>query len=202
MRRRMWVPLAALAIGVLMAALFRSCVTNQIVDGGNTENPFLEKEAVQPLLTEDDDFVYLSWTQNAMSYDDCYSFSLSGGPNAPVMACSFTKEKTNARKRIEFGEEDQETEAEYPGVPIPPETWNRVEQMLREMSLPLWQPPEQNLCDATANCLTIGRMKNGQAVRTDFDGTQAVPLMNLLMEIAEQAAAHSEEAATAESSMK
>lgn len=202
MRRRMWVPLAALAIGVLMAALFRSCVTNQIVDGGNTENPFLEKEAVQPLLPGNDDFVYLLWAQNAMNYDDCYSFSLSGGPDVPVMTCSFTKEETSARKRIEFGEEDQETEEEYPGVLISTEAWNRVERMLREMSLPAWQSPEQNLCDATTNCLTIGRMKNGQIVRTDFDGTQAVPLMNLLMELAEQTAAQGGKVATAESSLK
>lgn len=38
--------IAVLAVGVMLFALFRYFVTNQIMDGGNVENPFLVEEEV------------------------------------------------------------------------------------------------------------------------------------------------------------
>lgn len=189
MKRKMAIAgLAVLLLAAVAAAgvrLYRHFVADRVMDGGDMENPFLAEEEVWPLLPEDCTLVFLSWSQNAMSYDDSYRFSLGGGPETPYMACFFTADG----RRLELGTEETETGEEAPGAALSREKWEQVERLLREMSLPRYQSPEPGLSDAVTNCLSLVRMRDGQRETVDFDGTDAIPLGELLRETAQEAAA-------------
>lgn len=184
--------IAAFTLTALAAAgvlLYRHFVTERIMDGGDMTNPFLSQEEVSPLLPEEGELVSLLWLRNAMSYDDSYSFSLSGGPDAPVLACSFAEENRNAGDRPELGGDDPKTGEQYAPVPVSRARWEQTERLLRETSLPAYQPPEANLSDAETDRIDVTwREANGTERSAAFDGTDAAPLLALLKEIAREAA--------------
>ena len=178
---------ALAAAGIL---LYRHFVTDRIMDGGNMTNPFLSQEEVSPLLPEDGELVSLLWQRNAMSYDDGYRFSLGGGPDAPVLECSFAEEAGNAGARLELGEEDWASGETRSPAPVSRERWEQAERMLRELSLPAYQSPDPNLSDAETDRIDVTwREADGTEHSAAFDGTDAAPLLELLKEIAREAAA-------------
>ena len=180
------IALAALAAGIL---LYRHFVTDRIMDGGDMTNPFLSQEEVSPLLPEGGELVSLFWLRNAMSYDDSCRFFLSGGPDAPVLECSFADENGNAGARLELGEEDPETGEQYAPASVSRERWEQVERLLREMSLSAYQSPNPNLSDAETDQIDVTwREADGTEHSAAFDGTDATPLLELLKEIAREAA--------------
>ena len=185
--------IAAFALTALAAAgvlLYRHFVTDQITDGGDMTNPFLTQEEVLPLLPEEGEFLSLFWLKNAMSYDDCCRFSLSGGPDAPLLECSFAEENGSAGERLELGGEDGTSGEAHAPAPISRERWEQAERLLREMSLPAYQPPDPNLSDAETDRLDVTwREADGTEHSAAFDGTDAAPLLTLLKEIAREAAA-------------
>lgn len=185
--------IAAFALTALAAAgvlLYRHFVTDQITDGGDMTNPFLTQEEVLPLLPEEGEFLSLFWVKNAMSYDDCCRFHLSGGPDAPVLECSFAEENGSAGERLELGGEDGTSGKTYAPAPVSRERWEQVERLLREMSLPAYQPPDPNLSDAETDRLDVTWTEaDGTEHSAAFDGTDAAPLLSLLKEIAREAAA-------------
>ena len=180
--------LAALAAAGIL--LYRHFVTDRIMDGGNMTNPFLSQEEVSPLLPEDGELVSLFWLRNAMNYDDCCRFSLSGGPDAPVLECSFTEENGNAGDRLELGEENRASDEPHAPAPVSRMHWEQVERLLRETSLPVYQPPDPNLSDAGTDRIDVTwRGADGAEYSAAFDGTDAAPFLALLKEIAREAAA-------------
>ena len=185
--------IAAIALTALAAAgvlLYRHFVTDRIMDGGDMTNPFLTQEEVSPLLPEGGELVSLLWLRNAMNYDDCCRFSLSGGPDAPVLECSFADESGNTGDRLELGEEDWASGEAHAPAPVSRTRWAQAERMLREMSLPAYQPPEANLSDAETDRIDVTwREADGTERSAAFDGSDAVPLLELLKEIAREAAA-------------
>ena len=185
--------IAAFTLTALAAAgvlLYRHFVTDRIMDGGDMTNPFLSQEEVSPLLPEDGELVSLFWLRSVMSYDDSYRFSLSGGPDAPMLECSFADEKGNAGDRLELGGDDPKTGEQYAPAPISRECWEQAERLLREMFLPAYQPPDPNLSDAETDRIDVTwREADGTEGSAAFDGTDAAPLLALLKEIAREAAA-------------
>lgn len=185
--------IAAFTLTALAAAgvlLYRHFVTDRIMDGGDMTNPFLTQEEVSPLLPEDGELVSLFWLRNAMNYDDSCRFSLSGGLDTPVLECSFAEESGNAGDRLELGEEDWASGETHSPAPVSREGWEQVERMLRETSLPAYQPPEANLSDAETDRIDMTwREADGTERSAAFDGTDAAPLLELLKEIAREAAA-------------
>ena len=185
--------IAAFALTALAAAgvlLYRHFITDQITDGGDMTNPFLTQEEVLPLLPEEGEFLSLFWVKNAMSYDDCCRFSLSGGPDAPLLECSFAEENGSAGERLELGGEDGASGEAHAPAPISRERWEQAERLLRETSLPAYQPPDPNLSDAETDRLDVTwREADGTEHSAAFDGTDAAPLLSLLKEIAREAAA-------------
>lgn len=185
--------IAAFALTALAAAgvlLFRHFVTDRIMDGGDMTNPFLSQKEVSPLLPEGGKLVSLFWVRNAMSFDDSFCFSLSGGPDAPVLECSFAEEGGNAGDRLKLGEEDWASGESRAPAPISRARWEQAERMLRELSLPVYQSPEANLSDAETNRIDVTwREADGTERSAAFDGADAAPLLELLKEIAREAAA-------------
>ena len=180
--------LAALAAAGIL--LCRHFVTDRIMDGGDMTNPFLTQEDVSPLLPEDGSLVSLSWVRNAMNYDDSCRFSLGGGPDAPVLECSFAEEGGNAGHRLEIGGEDWASGETRSPAPVSRERWEQVERLLRETSLPAYQPPDPNLSDAETDRLDVTwREADGTERSAAFDGTDTAPLLELLKENAREAAA-------------
>lgn len=180
------IALAALAAGIL---LYRHFVTDRIMDGGDMTNPFLTQEDVSPLLPEGGELVSLFWLRNAMSYDDSCRFFLSGGPDAPVLECSFAEENGNAGARLELGGDDPKTGEQYAPVPVSCARWEQTERLLRETSLPAYQSPEANLSDAETDRIDVTwKEADGTERSAAFDGTDAAPLLELLKEIAREAA--------------
>ena len=184
--------IAAFTLTALAAAgvlLYRHFVTDRIMDGGDMTNPFLSQEEVSPLLPEEGKLVSLFWLRSAMSYDDSYRFSLSGGPDAPMIECSFAEEGGNAGDRLELGEEDGASDESHSPAPVSRERWEQVERLLRETSLPAYRPPEANLSDAETDRIDVAwREADGTEHSAAFDGTDAAPLLTLLKEIAREAA--------------
>lgn len=185
--------IAAFALTALAAAgamLCRHFVTDQIMDGGDMTNPFLSQEDRSPLLPENGGFVSLSWVQAAMSDSDCYRFFLSGGPTSPVLVCSFVEADGNAYGRLELGGEDPGTGETRAPAPVPGTRWEKVERLLRETSLPAYRAPDPDLSDATTNRIDIvWGQEDGVMRSAAFDGTDAASLLDLLQEIAREAAA-------------
>lgn len=180
------IALAALAAGIL---LYRHFVTGRIVDGGDMTNPFLAQEEVSSLLPDGRELVSLFWLRNAMSFDDSFSFFLSGGPDAPVLECSFAEEGGNAGDRLELGGDAPKTGEQYAPAPVSRECWEQTERLLREMSLPAYQPLEVNLSDAETDRIDVTwKEADGTEHSAAFDGTDAAPLLELLKEIAREAA--------------
>ena len=184
--------IAAFALTALAAAgvlLYRHFVTDRIMDGGDMTNPFLPQEETSPLLTEGGELVSLFWLRNTMNYDDSCRFFLSGGPDAPVLECSFADEKGNAGDRLELGEEDWASDESRP-APISRARWEQTERLLRETALPAYQTPDPNLSDAETDRIDVTwREADGTEGSAAFDGTDAAPLLALLKEIAREAAA-------------
>lgn len=185
--------IAAFTLTALAAAgvlLYRHFVTDRIMDGGDMTNPFLTQDEVLPLLPEEGAFLSLSWVRNSMNYDDCCRFSISGGPDAPLLECSFAEENGSAGERLELGGEDGTPGETHAPAPVSCERWEQVERMLREMSLPAYQPPEADLSDAETDRLDVTwREADGTEHSAAFDGADAALLRSLLKEIAREAAA-------------
>lgn len=185
--------IAAFTLTALAAAgvlLYRHFVTDRIMDGGDMTNPFLTQEDVSPLLPEGGELVSLFWLRNAMSYDDSCRFFLSGGPDAPVIECSFADENRNASDRLELGGDDPETGEQYAPASVSRARWEQAERMLRELSLPAYQSPDPNLSDAETDRIDVTwKEADGTEHSAAFDGTDAAPLLTLLEEIAREAAA-------------
>ena len=185
--------IAAFALTALAAAgvlIYRHFVTDRIMDGGDMTNPFLPQEEVSPLLPEGGKLVSLFWLRSAMSCDGSYRFSLSGGADAPVLECSFAEENGNAGDRLELGEEDWASGELNSPAPVSRMRWEQAERLLRETSLPAYQPPEANLSDAETDRIDVTwKEADGTERSAAFDGTDAAPLLALLKEIAREAAA-------------
>ena len=185
--------IAAFALTVLAAAgvlLYRHFVTDRIMDGGDMTNPFLSQEDKFSLLPEGGELVSLFWLRSAMSCDDSSRFFLSGGPDAPVLECSFAEENGNAGDRLELGEENWASGELNSPAPVSRVRWEQVEQLLREMSLPAYQSPDPNLSDAETDRIDVTWKEADDTERSAaFDGTDAAPLLALLKEIAREAAA-------------
>lgn len=180
---------ALAALAAAGALLYRYFVTDRIMDGGDMTNPFLTQEDVSPLLPEDGRFVSLTWVRNSMNYDDSCRFSLGGGPDAPVLECSFAEENGNAGARLELGGDDPKTGEQYAPAPVSRECWEQAERMLRELSLPAYQSPDPNLSDAETDRIDVTwKEADGTEHSAAFDGTDAATLLELLKEIAREAA--------------
>lgn len=178
------IPAGAVLIAAALLA-YRHFVTDRIMDGGNMENPFVEDGKVLDVLPEDSALKALDWSQSNMSYDDCYSFSLRGGPDEPVIECSFSDPGASEYGRLEIGGDDETSQA----LPVSPERWAQVESLLKNMTLPSFEAPEPELADAAANALSIERIaSDGSVSSVELDGSSADELYSLLAQIAREAA--------------
>lgn len=184
----LWLIPACAALIAAALLIYKHFVTDRIMDGGDMENPFLKDGGVLEALPENCSLRSLHWVQNQMSYDGCFSFSLSGGPDEAVIECSFSEPDSNGYVRFEASGDDGETDSERKSLSVSPERWEQVESLLKTMVLPIYEPPEPGLSDAGENRLTVEYVSgDGTASSAMLDGSSADELYTLLTFIAREA---------------
>ena len=185
----LWLIPACAALIAAALLIYKHLVTDRITDGGDMENPFLKDREMLEALPDGCRLHSLHWSQNGMSFDACYSFYLTGGPDEAVMECSFSDPGADKSDRLEAGGYDEETGAERKALPVSPERWEQTERLLKSTVLPRYESPDPGLSDAEVNTLSIERIRSdGSTDTVMLDGSTANELYALLADIAREAA--------------
>ena len=186
MRRQMIALLligGALALGLGGALLFRHFVTNRIMDRDGMVNPAASGPAADNrAVSETAQLVDFFWSQNHMNYSACFTFDLSGGPEAPVLKCRFVEVENG--EYIEIGGWADMTQEEKPAVPFASERWTELEDYLRTAGLPAYRSPSPDLLDATDSTVSVCWRDGGVEFTNRYDGEHASDLLALVQSIA------------------
>ena len=180
-----WMIAAAVIAVLVIVGMFRCrhFLTDRIMDGGGMETPFLpetESEETRE-VSETAELVAFFWHQNAMSYDDCFTFEIHAvEQDSPILRCDYTDVETG--ERIEIGDYDY---AACP--PVSPERWAELSDFLRRARLPACREPDPNLPDATSSRISVEWREGGGQFTIEYDGIHANDLLELLQDIAEEA---------------
>ena len=155
---------AAVVVGGILA--YRHFVTHQITDKGGMENPFLLD------FPQDAALQSLDWTRNAMSGDDCFSFSLRQKDGQYAASCDFAREGERLRRE---------------NAPLTAEDWASVEQCLK--SSPHAPKPEDGEDGVIVSDETVSRLEvtwktpEGETEYAEYEDGDEDELRSLLRDI-------------------
>lgn len=124
------------------------------------------------------DLVSLSWVQNHMCWDDCFSFGVYRSEDAPYLQGHYLSKSTKAERTLEQ-------------LPLSEIQWAQLESYLRTHSFAPRQEPIPGIfvSDATESNLSITWNRNGQAFTEQYNGEYESELRDQLTDIAETALA-------------
>ncbi len=124
------------------------------------------------------DLVSLSWVQNHMCWDDCFSFWVYRSEDAPYLQGHYRSKSTKAERTLEQ-------------LPLSEIQWAQLESYLRAHSFSPRQEPIPGIfvSDATESNLSITWSRDGQSFTERYNGEYESELRDQLTDIAETALA-------------
>ena len=117
----------------------------------------------------------VSWSQTAMSADECFWFT-AGRPQ-------WDTEADGRFLNCEFRAEDGGF-VERRDAPLSDAQWTELESLIHTLALLPYTPPDENLLDAANSEITLTWKNGGETVKKRYAGSNADTLYALLLELA------------------